>query len=121
MLRGAAVAVLVLGMAVSALVARAWQERIPSSSTLGADARVDPGVLATLDQARDSGKATLSNQTTLAGDLDLPAPERPVAFELSVPVYRHELPRTPRPASGGGPWSAGRPGSSASRTSSTRP
>ncbi|HWC43297.1 MAG TPA: diguanylate cyclase [Actinomycetota bacterium] len=65
--------------------------RIPSSSTLGADARVVPGDRATLDQARDSGQATLSNHTTLAGDLDLPARERPVAFELSVPVYGHEL------------------------------
>jgi CHASE1-domain containing sensor protein len=65
--------------------------RIPSSSTLGADARADPGIYATLDQARDTGKATVSNQTTLAGDLDLPARERPVAFELFVPVYRYEL------------------------------
>jgi diguanylate cyclase len=65
--------------------------RIPSSSTLGADARAIPSVLATLDQARDSGKTTVSNQTTLAGDLDLPAAERPVAFELFVPVYQHEL------------------------------
>ncbi|HJU02314.1 MAG TPA: diguanylate cyclase [Actinomycetes bacterium] len=65
--------------------------RIPSSSTLGADARAVPSVLATLDQARDSGLTTVSNQTTLAGDADLPAGERPVAFELFVPVYRHEL------------------------------
>jgi CHASE1-domain containing sensor protein len=65
--------------------------RIPSSSTLGADARAIPSVLATLEQARDSGATTVSNQTTLAGDLDLPAPERPVAFELFVPVYRYEL------------------------------
>ena len=65
--------------------------RIPSSSTLGADARAIPSVLATLEQARDSGATTVSNQTTLAGDLDLPASERPVAFELFVPVYRYEL------------------------------
>jgi diguanylate cyclase (GGDEF)-like protein len=66
--------------------------RIPSSSTLGADARAVPSVLATLDQARDSGKTTMSNQTTLAGDVDLPAGDRPVAFELLVPVYEQELP-----------------------------
>ena len=66
--------------------------RIPSSSTLGVDARAIPGDLATLDQARDSGKATVSDRTTLAGDLDLPPRERPVAFELVVPVYRQELP-----------------------------
>ena len=65
--------------------------RIPSSSTLGADARADPGVVATLDQARDTDQATVSNQTTLPGDRDLPERERPVAFELFAPVYRHEL------------------------------
>jgi diguanylate cyclase (GGDEF)-like protein len=65
--------------------------RIPSSSTLGSDARAAPSVFATLDQARDSGRTTVSNQTTLAGDIDLPARERPVAFELFVPVYRYEL------------------------------
>src|SRR5829696_9110504 len=67
--------------------------RIPSSSSLGADARAVPGVLATLDEARDSGRTTVSNQTTLPGDRDLPAARRPVAFELFVPVYRVE----PRP------------------------
>jgi diguanylate cyclase (GGDEF)-like protein len=67
--------------------------RSPSSSSLGADARAVPGVLATLDEARDSGRTTVSNQTTLPGDRDLPAARRPVAFELFVPVYRVE----PRP------------------------
>ncbi len=33
----------------------------------------------------------MSNQTTLPGDLDLPAGQRPVAFELFVPVYGIEL------------------------------
>jgi diguanylate cyclase (GGDEF)-like protein len=65
--------------------------RNPSSSALGADARAVPGVVATLDEARDSGQTTLSHQTTLPGDLNLPASERPVAFELSVPVYRIEV------------------------------
>ena len=65
--------------------------RIPSSSDLGVDARATPSVVATLDQARDSGETTMSNQTTLPGDVDLPARQRPVAFELFVPVYRHEL------------------------------
>jgi diguanylate cyclase (GGDEF)-like protein len=64
--------------------------RIPSSSSLGADARAVPGVLATLDEARDSGQTTVSNQTTLPGDIDLPSGQRPVAFELFVPVYRTE-------------------------------
>jgi diguanylate cyclase (GGDEF)-like protein len=65
--------------------------RIPSSSALGADARADPGVVATLDEARDSGQTTLSHQTTLSGDLNLPSSERPVAFELFLPVYRNEV------------------------------
>jgi diguanylate cyclase (GGDEF)-like protein len=65
--------------------------RIPSSSDLGADARAIPTILATLERARDTGRTTISNQTTLPGDLDLPAPQRPVAFELFVPVYRSEL------------------------------
>jgi diguanylate cyclase (GGDEF)-like protein len=65
--------------------------RIPSSSPLGADARAVPSLLATLDQARDTDQTTVSNQTTLPGDRDLPVRERPVAFELFVPVYRHEL------------------------------
>jgi diguanylate cyclase (GGDEF)-like protein len=64
--------------------------RIPSSSSLGADARAVPGVLATLDEARDSGQTTVSNQTTLPGDIDPPSGQRPVAFELFVPVYRTE-------------------------------
>jgi diguanylate cyclase (GGDEF)-like protein len=65
--------------------------RLPSSTLLGADARAIPGALATLDQARDGGKTTVSNQTTLPGDQDLPSSRRPVAFELFVPVYRVEL------------------------------
>jgi diguanylate cyclase (GGDEF)-like protein len=65
--------------------------RIPSSSALGADARATPSVLATLERARDTGATTISNQTTLPGDLDLPADQRPVAFELFVPVYQEEL------------------------------
>ncbi|HSK35185.1 MAG TPA: CHASE domain-containing protein, partial [Actinomycetota bacterium] len=65
--------------------------RIPSSSALGADARATPGVLATLDRARDTGATTMSNQTTLPGDLDLPVGQRPAAFELFVPVYGTEL------------------------------
>jgi diguanylate cyclase (GGDEF)-like protein len=65
--------------------------RIPSSSALGADARATPSVLATLERARDTGVTTMSNQTTLPGDLDLPADQRPVAFELFVPVYAIEL------------------------------
>jgi CHASE domain len=34
----------------------------------------------------------VSNQTTLPGDVNLPAAERPVAFELFVPVYAVERP-----------------------------
>jgi CHASE domain len=48
--------------------------------------------LATLEQARDTGRTTVSNRTALPGDLDLPPSRRPVAFELFVPVYRTELP-----------------------------
>ena len=61
--------------------------RIPSSSSLGTDARAIPSILATLERARDTGETTMSNQTTLPGDIDLPADQRPVAFELFVPVY----------------------------------
>jgi hypothetical protein len=42
--------------------------RIPSSSDLGADARAVPTILATLEHARDTGRTTSSNQTTLPGD-----------------------------------------------------
>ena len=66
--------------------------RIPFSSPLGADARAVPGIVAPLEQARDTGRTTLSNQTTLPGDLDLPPDRRPVAFELFVPVYRSDQP-----------------------------
>jgi CHASE domain len=56
-------------------------------------ARRAPGahLLATLEHARDTGRTTISNQTTLPGDLDLPTRQRPVAFELFVPVYGSEL------------------------------
>jgi diguanylate cyclase (GGDEF)-like protein len=66
--------------------------RIPSSTSLGSDARAIPSILATLERARDTGDTTISNQTTLPGDMDLPADQRPVAFELFVPVYGGELP-----------------------------
>jgi CHASE1-domain containing sensor protein len=62
--------------------------RIPFSSPLGADARTVPSIVTPLERARDTGQTTLSNQTTLPGDLDLPPDRRPVAFELFVPVYR---------------------------------
>jgi diguanylate cyclase (GGDEF)-like protein len=65
--------------------------RIPSSSALGLDARATPSILATLERARDTGATTMSNQTTLRGDLELPADQRPVAFELFVPVYKEDL------------------------------
>jgi CHASE1-domain containing sensor protein len=64
--------------------------RIPSSSSLGTDARASPSILATLERARDTGETTISNQTALPGDIDLPAGQRPVAFELFVPVYGGE-------------------------------
>jgi CHASE domain len=93
--------------------------RIPSSSALGADARATPSVLATLERARDTGATTMSNQTTLPGDLELPAAQRPVAFELSVPVYGIEL-RPDATVAERRRWFAGRPGSSEPATSSTR-
>ena len=66
--------------------------RLPFSDPLGADARANPGILASLEQARAAGRTTVSNQTTLPGDMNLPAAERPVAFELFVPVYEVERP-----------------------------
>jgi hypothetical protein len=42
--------------------------RLPFSDPLGADARANPGILASLEQARATGETTVSNQTTLAGD-----------------------------------------------------
>jgi len=63
-------------------------------STIGLDARATPSVLAALERARDSGRTTMSGQTTLAIDLGVPPAERPVAFELFVPVYRHQAPAT---------------------------
>jgi diguanylate cyclase (GGDEF)-like protein len=67
---------------------------LPSSfgSTIGLDARATASVLAALEQARDSGQTTMSGQTTLAVDLRLPPAERPVAFELLVPVYHDRSP-----------------------------
>jgi diguanylate cyclase (GGDEF)-like protein len=61
-------------------------------STIGLDARATPSILAALERARDSGETTMSDQTTLPTDLRLPPAERPVAFELFVPVYRKEAP-----------------------------
>jgi diguanylate cyclase (GGDEF)-like protein len=60
-------------------------------STVGLDARATPSVVA-LEHARDSGQTTMSGQTTLPVDLRLPPAERPVAFELLVPVYRDRAP-----------------------------
>jgi diguanylate cyclase (GGDEF)-like protein len=62
------------------------------AAQLGADARALPGVLAFLEQARDSGQTTISSQTTLPDDRALPRERRPVAFELFVPVYRGGVP-----------------------------
>jgi diguanylate cyclase (GGDEF)-like protein len=64
--------------------------RIPSSTSLGSDARAIPSILAALERARDTGQTTMSSQTALPGDMDLPADRRPVAFELVVPVYGGE-------------------------------
>jgi diguanylate cyclase (GGDEF)-like protein len=62
-------------------------------STIGLDARATiPSILAALERARDTGQTTMSNQTTLAIDERLPPAQRPVAFELLVPVYRHRAP-----------------------------
>jgi diguanylate cyclase (GGDEF)-like protein len=56
-------------------------------STWGHDARATPRVLAALEEARDTGRTRMSGQTTLWPELASQA-ERPVAFELFVPVYR---------------------------------
>jgi diguanylate cyclase (GGDEF)-like protein len=56
-------------------------------STWGFDARATPSILAALEEARDTGRTTMSDQTTLTTDLSLPKERRPVAFELFVPVY----------------------------------
>jgi diguanylate cyclase (GGDEF)-like protein len=61
-------------------------------STIGLDARATPSVLAAMDEARDSGRTTMSGQTTLATDLGDPPAQHPVAFELFVPVYRQQAP-----------------------------
>jgi len=63
----------------------------PPGSRLGLDARVNPGVVASLDRARDTGETTVSSRITLDDD---PGPEarRPVAYELTVPVYRTDRP-----------------------------
>jgi diguanylate cyclase (GGDEF)-like protein len=63
-------------------------------STIGLDARATPSILAALERARDTGQTTISGQTTLPIDQGLPRAERPVAFELFVPVYRDEAPTT---------------------------
>jgi CHASE1-domain containing sensor protein len=64
-------------------------------STWGSDARATPSVLAAMEEARASGRVTMSGQTTLAPDLAKPPGQRPVAFELFVPVYENgELPET---------------------------
>jgi len=57
-------------------------------STLGLDARSTPAVVAAMERARDTGRIAMSAQTTLSVDLVVPRAERPVAFELFVPVYR---------------------------------
>jgi len=64
----------------------------PSSLRIGQDARAVPGILAALEQARDSGETVISGQTTVDGDQDLPAAQRPVAYELIVPVYDTDSP-----------------------------
>jgi CHASE1-domain containing sensor protein len=56
-------------------------------STWGFDARATPSILAALEEARDTGRTTMSDQTTLTTDMSLPKERRPVAFELFVPVY----------------------------------
>jgi diguanylate cyclase (GGDEF)-like protein len=64
----------------------------PFGSRVGLDARAIPGILASVELARDTGVTTLSNQTTLADDLWLPSAERPVAYELFTPVYSTDAP-----------------------------
>jgi diguanylate cyclase (GGDEF)-like protein len=73
-------------------VTRYSYPRTPFGSRLGLDGRANPGILASLELARDTGVPTLSNQTTLADDLWLPGPDRPVAYELFTPVYRTDTP-----------------------------
>jgi diguanylate cyclase (GGDEF)-like protein len=63
-------------------------------STIGLDARATPSIVAALERARDTGHTTMSGQTTLSVDLGLPRADRPVAFELFVPVYRDRAPTT---------------------------
>jgi diguanylate cyclase len=63
-------------------------------STIGVDARTDPNIRAALEQARDHGRTILSGPTTLSLDLSLAKAQRPVAFELFVPVYRDDAPKT---------------------------
>jgi diguanylate cyclase (GGDEF)-like protein len=65
-----------------------------SGSTIGQDARATPSILEALERARDTGQTTISGQTTLQTDLELPRAQRPVAYELSVPVYREHAPTT---------------------------
>jgi diguanylate cyclase (GGDEF)-like protein len=73
-------------------VTRYSYPRTPFGSRLGLDGRANPGILASLELARDTGVTTLSNQTVLPDDQWLPAAERPVAYELFTPVYRTETP-----------------------------
>ena len=97
--------------------------RIPSSTALGADARATPSILATLERARDTGATTMSNQTTLPGDQDLPAGRRAGGrWPSSCSCRSTESSSVPGPRwpSGAGGSSAGRPGSSGPATSSTR-
>jgi CHASE1-domain containing sensor protein len=63
----------------------------PPGSRLGLDARLNPGVVASLDRARDTGETTVSSRITLDDDPEDEA-RRPVAYELIVPVYRTDRP-----------------------------
>jgi diguanylate cyclase (GGDEF)-like protein len=71
-------------------VTRYSYPKTPFGSRLGLDGRADPGILASLELARDTQVTTLSNQTTLADDAWLPSAERPVAYELFTPVYESD-------------------------------
>jgi diguanylate cyclase (GGDEF)-like protein len=64
----------------------------PSPLRIGQDARAIPGILSSLERARDTGKTVVSGQITLDEDRDLPRAERPVAYELIVPVYDTDSP-----------------------------
>ena len=64
----------------------------PSRSRVGQDARAIPGILTGLERARDTGETVISSQTTLDEDRDLPRAQRPIAYELIVPVYDTDAP-----------------------------